>query len=47
MGLVLGICQRIYVLEFGNVIVQGSTETIRTDPRVREAYLGVEVADEG
>jgi ABC-type branched-subunit amino acid transport system ATPase component len=47
MGLVLGICQRIYVLEFGTVIAQGTTEAVRSDPRVREAYLGVEVVDEG
>jgi ABC-type branched-subunit amino acid transport system ATPase component len=47
MGLVLGICPRIYVLEFGTVIAHGSTDTIRSDPRVREAYLGVELAEDG
>jgi ABC-type branched-subunit amino acid transport system ATPase component len=45
MGLVLGICQRIYVLEFGRVIAHGGTGEIRNDPRVREAYLGVDAPE--
>ncbi len=42
MGLVLGICQRIYVLEFGQVIAHGSADEVRSDPLVREAYLGID-----
>ena len=40
MGLVLGICDHVVVLEFGKVIAEGSAEAIRSDPRVIAAYLG-------
>jgi branched-chain amino acid transport system ATP-binding protein len=40
MGLVLGISDYVVVLEFGQVIAQGSPEMVRRDRRVIEAYLG-------
>ena len=40
MGLVLSVCDYIYVIEFGRVIAQGKPGQIRTDERVIAAYLG-------
>jgi branched-chain amino acid transport system ATP-binding protein len=40
MGLVLGVCDHIVVLEFGKVIATGTPEEVRRDSRVVEAYLG-------
>jgi branched-chain amino acid transport system ATP-binding protein len=41
MSLVLGVCDRIYVMEFGKVIFTGTPAQARTDPGVIAAYLGV------
>ncbi len=40
MGLVLGICDRVVVLEFGRVIADGAPDVVRRDPAVMAAYLG-------
>jgi branched-chain amino acid transport system permease protein len=40
MRLVLGICDRVVVLEFGRVIAAGTPEAVRRNPRVIAAYLG-------
>ena len=40
MKVVFAVASRIYVLHQGELLAQGDRETIRSDPRVREAYLG-------
>ena len=43
MGLVLEVCDYIYVLDFGRLIAEGTADDIRRDPVVITAYLGAEV----
>jgi branched-chain amino acid transport system ATP-binding protein len=40
MDLVMGVCDRIVVLDFGRVIATGSPDQVRSDPAVLDAYLG-------
>lgn len=43
MGLVLSLCDEIFVLDFGRLIATGSPAEIRSNPQVASAYLGASV----
>jgi branched-chain amino acid transport system ATP-binding protein len=46
VALVSAVCDRVYVLDFGSLIMEGTAAQVRSDKRVRDAYLGSAATDD-
>jgi ABC-type branched-subunit amino acid transport system ATPase component len=46
MDFVMGLCDRVTVLDYGTAVVSGPPDVVRTDPRVLDAYLGTAEDDD-
>ena len=47
MRLIMGLCDRLHVLNFGRTIAEGTPDQVRREPAVIEAYLGAEIDESG